>query len=155
MLLHYSHVQMLLFVIILYIRQAGQTSSHKANTRPRTFLNPWHSTALNYISDKTEINNVHAWTPAHTCKGKERLRNAATWKPSCYVTTLRRCSGEYRRHTDSEVAQFLTFVSMSADMYSSFGGSTAQLDCEVSNDVRSSQSSDQDRRFGNCTYQLH
>lgn len=109
---------------------AGQTDSGEGNTRPRTFLNSWHSTALNYISDKTEINNVHAWTPAHTCNGNERLWNAAPWKPSCYVTALRRCSGEYRRHTDSEVAQFLTFVSLSADMYSSFGGSTVPLDAK-------------------------
>lgn len=56
---------------------AGQTDSGEGNTRPRTFLNSWHPTALNYISDKTEINNVHASTPAHTCKSNERLRNAA------------------------------------------------------------------------------
>jgi hypothetical protein len=129
-------------------------SGDKGNKRPRTFLNSWHSTALNYIRDKTEINNVHAWTPAHTCKGKERLRNAAPWKPSWYITALRRCSGEYRRHTDSEVAQFLTFVSLSADRYSSFGGSTVKLDAKyltVSEHRRVPTKTD----GGNCTYQLH
>ena len=62
--------------------------------------------------------------------------------------------GEYRRHADSGVAQFLTFVSLSADMYSSFGGSTVQLDAKyltMSDHRRVPAKTD----GGNCTYQLH
>jgi hypothetical protein len=56
--------------------------------------------------------------------------------------------------TDSELAQFLTFVGLSAGRYSNFGGSTVPLDAKylLMSDHRTVPTNTDG---GNCMYQLH